>query len=327
MTLWWLLAACGSGGPSVPDGLGDAGIVVRVVDGAFELRPASGGEALGRVDWSQLDIDPVDASHRELVDAMKGASGLWIDLPPALPWYRARKLLGSARTAEVEPVLLSVQGRDGTLRSGKEPEIGLKMTCREGPLEWFGVQPRITVALQSSREGSWAVANARFLPVVEGVPTDGLPSECLAPHQCEDWYTGADAEACGVGRAARFDGRVELGGPVGCLAPFLRSPDDLASWTAELPPVLKGLGLDGTEPVLVSPEARIRWDTVFTALDAFPRAGLPVPALGKPLVEGNDGYPLCTANVKDGAALSAAGARRAGTLLQAAAPPAEEDEG
>ena len=49
--------------------------------------------------------------------------------------------------------------------------------------------------------------------------------------------------------------------------------------------------------------------------------------VGKPLVEGNDGYPLCAANVKNGAALSAAGARRAGTLLQAAAPTAEEDEG
>jgi len=330
LAIW---AACGGGPPTVertPAELKPDGVVVHVRDGAFEVSSVNGGAPLARVDWASLEIDPVDASDEQLVAAFRGASGVWVDLPPSLTWYRARKLFGSAKTAGTAPVFLSIEGGDAEpLRAGVDRSIGLKMSCRDGPLAWSGVQPRITLALQKSSEGSWAVANARFLPVVAGVPTDGLPSTCLAPRSCDDWYTGADAAACEAGRTEAFDGRVSLGGPVGCLLPFLNTPDDLASWTVELPPVLKGLGIDGTEPLLVSPEARIRWDTVMVTLGAFAAAGLPLPALGKPLVEGNDGPPMCDADVLDAASLSAAAARRAGTWMgpkDADAPIQEENE-
>jgi hypothetical protein len=181
-------------------------------------------------------------------------------------------------------------------------------------LAWTGVQPRVTVALQQSAEGSWAVANARFLPVVDGIPTDGLPSECLAPMDC-GMFSGDQQAACEEGRSTPFAGRVELGGSVGCLLPFLNRPNELALWTDELTPVLTGLELTAADPVLVSPEARVRWDVVVTMLRGFAAAGLPVPALGQPLVEGNDGPPMCTADVRDGAGLRAAGAKRAGTLM------------
>ncbi len=318
--MWWLaLSGCGwLASAPVPEGLDPAGLRVQVRDQAFEVVPLAGGEPRARVGWEELEVDPVDASDGRLVEGVQGAPGVWLDLPASLPWYRVRKALGSVATAKVEPVFLSVEGSGvPALRPGEEPEIGLRMSCREGPLPWTGVQPRITVALQRSTEGSWAVANARFLPVVDGVPTDGLPVLCLAEASCSDWYSGAEKEACEAGRAEFFDGRVSLGGEVGCLLPFLSTPDDLASWTTELPPVLKRLGLDGTEPVLVSPEARIRWDTVLTTLAAFQGAGLPLPALAKPLVEGNDGPPLCDATVRDAAALKAAAARRAGTLMAA----------
>ena len=314
--VWLALVGCGwLPEAPLPEGLGPDAVRVQVRDQAMEVQAAGTGEVLGRVGWEELEVDPVDASDRRLVEAMEGATGLWAELPASLPWYRARKVLGSAAEAGVEPVLLSVAGASRVLRLGEEAPIRLRMSCPGGALPWTGGVPRITLALQRSAEGTWAVAHARFLPVIDGVPTEGLPASCLAPATCAVRYLGADLQACEAGRAAPVDGRVALGGEVGCLLPFLNHPDELHRWTAELPRVLRRLGLHGTEPVVVSPEARVRWDAVLAVLGAFEDAGLPIPALGKPLVEGNDGPPLCDAEVRDAASLSAVGARRAGAWM------------
>ena len=326
MLVLWLLACFSSAPPAplAPAGLPDDALRVTLVEGDVVLAPVNGpaGAPVLQVPVRTLDREPVDATQPVLVEGLAGVGGVWIDLPGDTPWYRVRKMIGSARAAGVPAIWLGVSNEAAApVLAGEEPTIGLKMSCRNGPLAWTGVQPRVTLAIQRSAEGTWVVANARFLPVVDGVPTDGLPPECLASVTCADRYAGAEAEACEAGRVEPFAGRVELGGEVGCMLPFLGPETPLASWVDALPPVLKSLTLDAGDPVLVSPEAKVRWDAVVAVLRGFPDAGLPVPALGKPLVEGNDGIPMCTADVRDGAGLRAAGARRAGTLMGGEIPP------
>jgi hypothetical protein len=219
-------------------------------------------------------------------------------------------------------------GAEPPVREGSLVPIGLRMSCREGPVAWTGVLPRVTVAVQRSAvDGTWAVASARFLPVVEGVPTDGLSWECLQPRTCEQLYP-SDAQLASdcVAGTKGAPSRVSLGGEVGCLVPLSKTPGQLDLWEAALPPVVKQLGLDRGYPVLVVPEARVRLDAVTTVLRSFEAAGAPVPTLGEPLVEGNDGAPLCQAEVRDARGLQRAAAAYAGWLVGAATPSPRPNE-
>jgi len=271
------------------------------------------------VGFAELERDPVDAVDPALKAALAGRPAVYLPLPADTSWYRVRKVLGSAEAAEVPAAWLSSDDR--LVREGKPKRIGLKMSCGAGPLSFTEVVPRVTLSLQRSADGIWGVANARFLPVVDGRPTDGLPPGCLQARPCSDLFSGPAAEACEAGRAGEpAPPSVSLGGEVGCLLPLLRRESDLAMWDEALPTVLKRLGLDAEVPVVVSPEARVRYDVVVATLAGFERAGLPAPALGRPLVEGNDGAPLCTADITSAEQLQAAAARYAGSMMRQEAP-------
>ena len=293
--------------PQLPSG------TARVtIDG--EHLVVNGEEVVG---FRQLEVDPVDAVDPLLRDALQGAPAVWLPLPADTAWYRVRKVVGSAEAAGVPAVWLSTEGSPPRVQEGPARGVGLKMSCRGGPMAFTDVVPRVTMSLQRSADGIWGIATASFLPVIDGRPTDGLPARCIQPRSCSDLYTGPAADACEAGRRGEpAPSRVSLGGDVGCLLPLLRQEGDLAMWDRELPAVLKHLGLSSEMPVVVSPEARIRYDVVVAALAGFDVAGLPVPSLGKPLVEGNDGAPLCTAEVRSAEALELATARYAGSLMR-----------
>ncbi len=308
MMMWWL-AACGwlgGGSPPPPDlPEGAAHITVRSEGFLVDGEPV--------VPFAILEIDPVDAVDEHLKAALAGRSAAWMDLPADQAWYRARKLFGSARAAGVEQVWVSAGG--AAVQEGATSAIGLRMSCADGPVAWSGVRPRITLAIQRSGDGTWALATARFLPVVDGVPTDGLPATCLAEATCAGLYDGSLQEACEAGRRGEAQSRVTLGDEVGCLLPLVRQEGDLSMWKDDLPRVLRRLGFQQGYPVVLSPEARVRVDAVVTVMQAFSDADIAVPSLGQPLIEGNDGAPLCQAEVRDAHGLADAAARYAGSLM------------
>lgn len=312
-----LLMACGllstpSPVPELPEG-------AATVTVAGEGVRVDGTEV---VTFEVLEVDPVDAVDPSLREALEGRPAAWLSLPAELPWYRARKLVGSASAAGVAQRWLSIEGGPAApVMEGEPPRSRLQVGCASGPVPWTGVAPRVTVALQRSTDGTWALATARFVPVVDGVPTEGLPATCLAPMACSALYQGDDAEACEAGRAEGARSRVTLGDEVGCLLPLIRKGGDLAMWEESLPRVLRRLGLDEGPTVVVSPEARIRMDVVLATLDAFAAVDAPGPTLGRPLVEGNDGAPLCQAEVRDAASLRRAAARYAGALMASRETP------
>jgi len=304
------------GSPDPASSLPEGTATVTIADESFAV------DGRSVVSFGVLERDPVDAVDSSLKEALAGRPAVWLPLPADTSWYRVRKVVGSAEAAGVSAVWLSVAGDPPRVEEGDARGVGLAMSCPDGPVPFTAVIPRVTLSLQRSSDGIWGLATARFLPVVDGRPTDGLPAECLQPRPCEQLFEGDAVAACQAGRRGEeAPARVSLGGEVGCLLPLLRRVSDLQRWETELPAVLKRLGLSAEVPVVVSPEARVRYDVIVTTLAAFDAVDLPVPSLGRPLVEGNDGAPLCTAEVRSAGQLELAAARYAGSLM------AEEDDG
>jgi hypothetical protein len=319
-----LVAACDSPAPD-PSGLG----ILTTRETAVVLDGVKVG------DLGHLASDPTSELDPTLVSALEQASGrsIAVVLPRDTPLWVVRRIVGSAREAGAEPVEIGASDNPERFPLSDAPRYGLETVC-DAPRAVKGAEPLVTLSIQTGADGVWVLATAQYLPVLGDAPSDvvdGLPPTCLDVPACDALYAtdGVLREACAAGGG---DHRVGLGGPSGCLVPIARTPDDVGRWRSELPPVLSSLGLGGRPLLLLMPEARVRLDAVLAVLGAFRDADLPVPAVGLSLlVEGNDGPPVCNADVRDAAGLKVSGARWLGELRRsgaatvtpaAASPPA-----
>jgi hypothetical protein len=314
--MWWTLLACWA--PEPPPRPAEVPVdAVEVRWTAEQVEVHAAGATVGAVPLSAFAVDPVDAAEPTLVALLEGAPSVWITAADDTPWYLARKALGSAAAAGHPRPWLT--GPWGTVRATEQPPIALKMRCAAGPLAWEGAQARVTVALQRNDEATWIRATAQALPLVDGRPTEGLPASCLEPVGCAALFDEPSARAaCELGLAEGAPARVELGLEVGCLMPLRKGPDDDAAWRTAMPLAVGQLGLGRSGPVILTPEASIPWSLVTMTLVSFAEAGLPIPSLGGPLIEGNDGPPVCVADVRDAAGLETWRAKVVGGWLRSA---------
>lgn len=304
IALTWF--ACGSGGGApAPEPASDRAWL-RVEGESLAL---DGAEVLP---WSALEADPTDEVQPALVTALEGASPrpVWFELPADTPFWKLRKLVGSAKEAEHPVAGLAVSGQREQGVSWLAPSrYGLAGTCSE-PVAVKGVEPLVTLSIQSGADGAWVVATATFLPVTEKGPVDGYEDACLAVPPCEELFPeGPLREACVVGEAKGAERRVELGGEHGCVLPIARQPEQVDVWRTDLVEVSQRLGLQDRPLLVVMPEARIRLDALVAVMGGLTAAGARAPVGSTMLVEGNDGPPVCTATVRDRASFDAAGAR------------------
>lgn len=307
IALTWF--ACGSGG-----GAGVSAVPapdterswLRVEGDALAL---DGAPALA---WAELEADPTDEVQPAVVTALEGASDrpLWFELPADTPFWKLRKLVGSAKEAGHPVAGLAVHDRRDQAVTWLPPaRYGLAGTCSE-PVVVKGVEPLVTLSIQSGADGAWVVATATFLPVTDKGPVDGYDDPCLAVPACDALYPeGPLREACLLGEAHGGERRVELGGEHGCLLPIAREPEQVEVWRTDLGEVVRRLGLADRKLLVVMPEARIRVDALVAVIGGLAGAGARAPVGSTMLVEGNDGPPVCTATVRDRATFEAAGAR------------------
>lgn len=302
MTPLALLLACTTPGPPTPAEID--------LPGAVEVQLDPGGVRVGSTpvgSTHELLADPTDGLFPPLVQALAGTPRAVVRIAPETPWMALRKLVNSARAAEVGEVRLATADR------AWEPARPARSRwarpgCEPGSVEVLGVDTAWTLELHGGPDLTWALASARFRPLarVDGVevPLDDLPATCWAGASCamlpEDGRPACEAARSS---AAPAPARVDVAGPWGCLLPLAKRPEDLAGWTPELARLLDGYGVGPRQDVMLIPEAGVRFAAVAAVLDAFAARGQAPPTLGLPLVEGNDGPPICEAVVRDRDAL------------------------
>jgi hypothetical protein len=250
-------------------------------------------------------------------DLLASSAGhpLQVDVPTDLPFWKLRRVLGSAREAGLGPASFRVGGGDAVPVVAPE-RYGLGFRC-PSPLAVRGAEPLVTLSVQSGADGAWVVATATFLPVGPDGPVDGLPPQCLTVPACDAVYPDDERRAaCARGDGAR---RVDLGGEWGCLLPIAKAPEQVSEWRRLLPGLVERLGLRDRRLRVVMPEARIRADAVAALLQGLSDGGLPTALGAGSLVEGNDGPPVCTAVVRDARTLGLAEAAWLGSVSAAAA--------
>lgn len=318
--LWMGLAACIWGGPAVPEGVPVGAAHLWLRDGDLMLDDEQ------ITPLSTVDADPLEEVDQNLVATFAHGSGpLWVELPADTPFHIVRRVVNSARATDREPMVLSASGGDVVHPVVAAPRYGLGGACPDGPRPVEGVAPLITISVQTGRDGAWLLGNARFLPVVARYgdvgPVDGLPPGCLQVPACDSLFDGDAAAACSEGVTdAMATPRVGLGGPTGCMAKIASEPAEVEGWKDEVAALVRSLGLGRQPLVMIMPEARVRLDALLALLTGFERAGAGTPAVGTTLlIEGNDGPPLCRAEVRDAAALDQAGARWLGHVKGTAA--------
>jgi hypothetical protein len=255
------------------------------------------------------------------------AGPLWISATGDTPYYRLRRAIGSAEAAGAGPIWVSLAGGTEAFVMAEAHKVPLRFRC-DAPIPVVGVSPRVTLSIQTSREGTWVLGASTFLAEVDEAGAhaaiDGLGPECLVGG-CEVLAEPVRAE-CNAVSDADVVPRVRLGGEHGCLSPIFRKGVELSAFRADLGESVSRLGLGDGEPLIVSPEARVSVEVVLAVLGAFVDRGLPAPALAQPLVEGNDGPPLCTAEVTDAAGLDRAAAKWWGASVRAAQIAAAPDQ-
>jgi hypothetical protein len=316
-----LLAACHASRPA-----GVPADAVHVTHDRTVLKVEGPAGASAEAEWTQFAADPTDPVDPGLAGAfgrVRGTAGVWLDVPADTEFWAVRRMLGSASEVDAGPVWLGV-GPDA-VRLADTAKFTLASCPADGStVVPIGAEPLVTLSLQAGREGAWVVASARFVPVTDRGPTDGLSPACLSGPACDAIYPeGPLRAACTEGGGTD---RVALGGATGCFLPIARSPEEVAQWRTQLPAAINALGLADHRLQVVMPEARTRSDAILAVLGGFVDAGAPVPALGTTaLVEGNDGPPVCNAPVGDAAALAIAGARWLGSLRPPEAPAAQTE--
>lgn len=313
-----LLLACAtspSTPPRLPPGLPADVVVVRVADGNLEV----GGAPVAP--FADLDHAPTDDDDPVLARALAAAHDepVLVELPPDTPFWKVRKVLGSAKVAGTGPIWLSSGGSEA-FPLAASPRYELGGAC-ETPIAVTGARPLVTLSLQTGADGAWVLASARFLPVTAKGPVQGLPDECLSVPSCDAVYAAGPLRAACEAATGDAPERVDLGAEIGCLLPIARSPEEVATWREELPAVIGALGLGAQELLVVMPEARTRYDAVLAVLGGFVDAKADAPSVAHTLlVEGNDGPPVCNAPVRTARALEEAGARWVGAHVRPEAP-------
>lgn len=279
------------------------------------------GEKIG--EFSLLETDPTGEDVPEMNQALASLSGrpAWIALPETAGFFVVRKLVNTARQAGLEPVVLSSTGGARAYPITKAKRYGLGMPCPEGPLTVQGTQPLVTVWIQTGRDGTWLLGEARHLPVVaqgEGVPmpTDFLDAACIRPPDCAALYSGARQTLC---RTDPGPQEVRLGGDhSACLVPLAREGSNTAGWPQVLAPHLTRLGIKDQPLVKVVPETQSPVAALLATLEGFRLAGVPTPSVATTLlIEGNDGPLDCVRpaqTVRSADDLADAGARYLGSI-------------
>ncbi len=313
MSTLLVIALLACSGSTRPDGVPADATHVSVSDGQLRVD----GTAIAP--WAALEEDPTNQLFTPLEGGLTGDGPVWVDLPGDAPWFMARRVIGTARSQGHDELYVSVAGSGEALHPEAPPRYGLAGVCPDGPFEVLGVEPLVTLAPQRGREGAWVLGTARILPVVQlgdkRQPVDGLPAECLRVPSCDALFTdGPLRAACDGGGDDPGARRLRLGGPYGCLLPIAKAPDQIGTWRTELAALAPVLGLDRQDLLMVMPEARTRWGGVLALLGGLRDGGRSIPALGTPLVEGNDGPPVCNATVRTSAQLETAAAAWVGGL-------------
>lgn len=316
-----MLLACGSPTPQPtrPVPIPEDAIEVRA--NARDLSVA--GSVVGSI--AELLADPVEGLHPPLVAALSALGGdpdparVWIHVGEETPWLMTRKLVNSAKRAGVEVWL----GTDTRAWPPPRPHRSrwAPADCEARSAAVVGVDRALTLEIHRDADGMWMLASVRFRPVVQRgsarVAEDDLPPACWEGASCA-LLEGAAREACrtAVGDAPS---RVEVAGEVGCLLPLAKAPDQAAAWARPLGAWLGDWGFTGDHDVMLIPEAKVPFSALAAVFDAFGQLGQPPPSLSLPLIEGNEGAPICDVAIRDRAALDRAEGAWLGTRLDTSA--------
>jgi hypothetical protein len=273
------------------------------------------------LDASEIDRSPLDAHLPELLDALEAEppGPATVALSPDDPWYRARTLYHALGESGRTEVWFEGQGgaRFGPIRATTD---SYRTQCME-PLLASGAAPIVRLDLHHGSDGDWIEASARLQPVIRGRPAD-LAAECWSGRTCALTFPpGKLLSACEEGSASGAPDRVTLGGKSGCAAPIARAGDS-ADWARELGEALHDWGLDARSELVLSPEPAVPYRRFTEVLGAIAAAGAQFPLIPEAMVQGNEGPPLCTADVRDAVALETAAARWYGANLRDAPPVA-----
>lgn len=324
MTPLLLILACTAPGPSpseAPTALDSGEEVTEVRLDAHGLHV--GGELLGTS--HELMADPTDGLFLPLVGALSDVERATIRVSGDTPWMAVRKLLNSARTAEVDEVRLGTPENLWREPRGTRSRWASPL-CDAASVEVLGADVAWTLELHGAPTQMWVLGSARFRPIarIDGkeVPMDDLSARCWSRASCA-LLSGEARTACETSLAstAPAPARVDIAGRWGCLLPLARQPDDLARWTTELAALVESYGISPDDDVMLMPEAGVRFSAIAALFDAFTMRDQAPPTLGMPLVEGNDGAPLCDTVIRDRQAIDRAlGTWFAAQLNEAAGP-------
>ena len=319
MSALLLWSACAQRPPALPSGL-QAGTAALWVDSEYQIHLDD--QVLQH--WSTLADSPTEPVEYGLASKLAAASSkpLWLSLPPETAFWGVRRVIGSAKEAGVGPIFLSASGGKDALPVLSPPRYEIAMGC-DAPVPVRGADLLVTLSLQGGPEESWVIGSARFVPITEKGPTDGLPDECLLVPPCEELFPEGPERAACADQAQRaksgepsFPSRVTFGGERGCLLPIAKSPPEAEKWRSELGRLVPVLGLSERKLLVIMPEAKVRLDALLPLMGAFAASGV-TPALGTAtLVEGNDGPPVCNASIQSADALAEAAARWLGAHIR-----------
>ncbi len=266
----------------------------------------------GTVEGKRDDLfeDLINDSYAPLLEPLKGARQVWISAPANTEWLAVRKLVQTSLATGDESLWLSVTDTPVAYGSPRELRGDWASSCPQGPVPIAGADRAFTFEVHRGSDGVWGQANVRFRPILHAgaAGTDSLPGSCWKDASCAVLSPASRAacEAVAGDPAHRAPRRLNIGGAVGCLLPLGKAEGDLDSWPPELVTNLELLGIGASDDVMLIPEATAPWDAAVALLAGFAAAGQPLPTFGQPLVEGNDGPPLCTAPLRSKADIDVA---------------------
>jgi hypothetical protein len=264
-------------------------------------------DRIAAVPVRELDAYPLDADLPPLATALadKPPQPFTLTAGGEDPWYRVRTVYLTTSKAGFGPATFELDGvRGGPTRT---PPAGGSPGCASS-VAATGARPTFRLDLLGDPAEAWVELSARFHPVIGGVVTD-VPNECWSGPACDQAFPAGPArEACLGGEGGEAPDRVTLGGKTGCAASLAKGAAD-GAWAKDLTETLRGLGLTDADTVVISPEPRIPYRRFVEATEGVRAAGLPFPHIPDAMVQGNDGPPPCTAEIRDAAALALAAAR------------------
>ncbi len=253
----------------------------------------------------EIDAWPLDADLPGLTAALAGVPPQPYTLTARDndPWYRVRTVYLTATKAGLGPATFvgggGVSGPTSARPAGAACAAGASATA---------ARPTTRMDLFGDRAEAWVELSARFHPVLDGFAAD-LPLECWTGPACDLTYpAGSARESCLSGEREGAADRVTLGGASGCAAPIAKAEGD-GSWASDLTTTLRGLGLSAGDRLLISPEPLVPFQRFLEATRAVTAAGVAFPTIPESMVQGNDGPPACTAEIRDAEALGLAAAR------------------